>query len=129
MKLDDFIDKIFKRYVCNADIDEKKEEYGDALIHLAGKIDFQKLLEVVSKNNKKDFIPSVSEVLEWSKSCYKTEFKKSANGWIHVKVFNPIYNCVTNTDCFPAGTSESAILNSYKKMFPNTDGWRIVEVY
>lgn len=129
MILDDFIDKIFRRYVCNTDIDEKREEYASGLFHLSGKVDFDKLLDFVSKNNKKDFVPQVSELLEWSKSCYKQEYKKGSSGWIHVKIYNPIYKTVVNTGCFPAGTSEQTILNTYKKMFPNVEGWRIEGVY
>lgn len=129
MTLDEFIEKIFKRYVCASDVDEKKEEYASTLFDLSGKVDFDKLLDAVSKNNDKDFVPPANNVLEWSRSCYKTEYKKrGSNGWIQVKIYNPIYKCEQSTDCFPAGTSEQAILNTYKKMFGG-EGWRIVEVF
>ena len=130
MILNEFIDKIFNRYKCTApDLDDKKEEYTSVLISKCDKVDFQKLLDMIAREHESDFIPSASKVLEWSVRCYKTSFKKTEKQWLHVKVFNPIYNCVTNNDCFPAGTTEEQMLKVYQKMFPNTQGWRIVEVY
>ncbi|MBE7084244.1 MAG: hypothetical protein E7373_06575 [Clostridiales bacterium] len=128
MILDDFIDKIFRRYVCNTDIDEKREEYASGLFHLSGKVDFDLLLDYVSKSNKKDFVPQVSELLEWSKSCYKQEYKKGPSGWVHVRVYDPRYKTVRSTDCFPATDTEEQILAWYKKRF-KCDGWRIEEIY
>ncbi len=128
MTLDEFIEKVFKRYVCASDTDEKKEEYASTLFELCGKVDFEKLLDVISRNNEKDFVPSASNVLEWSKSCYKQEYKKGSGGWVHVKVYNPIYKTVVNTDCFPAGTTEAQMLHYYKKRFGG-EGWRIEEIY
>lgn len=127
MTLDEFIDKVFNRYVCASDVTEKKEEYASNLLDLCGKIDFYKLLDVISKNNAKDFVPQVKEVREWAKSCYKKEFKKGVGGWIHVKIYNPILKAVINTDCFPTGTSEQTILNTYKTDH-GSDGWQIIEV-
>ena len=129
MTLDEFIEKIFKRYVCASDPDEKKEEYASTLFDLCGKVDFDKLLDVVSKNNEKDFVPPAQNILEWARSCYKTEYKKTgSSGWIQVRIYNPILKCEQSTDCFPSGTSEQAILNTYKKMFGG-EGWRLLGVY
>ena len=130
MILNEFIDKIFNRYKCTSpDLNDKKEEYTSVLISRSGKIDFQRLLDLVAREHSGDFIPNASKILEWSKRCYKTEFKKEFKPWINVKVFNPIYNCESNHDCFPAGTTEQQMLNYYKQRFPLTEGWKILEVY
>lgn len=127
MNLSEFITKLFNRYKSTApDIDDKKEEITSILISKCEKIDFQKLLDLIAKESESDFLPAGGKISEWARRCYKTEYKKSGK-WLHVKVFNPIYNAVVNTDVFPAGTSERAILNTYKKRFGG-DGWRIVEV-
>lgn len=129
MIFDEFVDKVFKRYVCATDPEEKKEEYASTLFHLSGKVDFDKLLDVVSKNNKKDFVPPASDVLDWAKSCYKQDFRKAnSSGWLQVKIYNPITKCNQATDCFRAGTDEETILNTYKKRFGG-EGWRIVEIW
>lgn len=128
MILDEFITKLFNRYKCTVpDIDDKKEEITGVLIIRSEKIDFQKLLDMIARENETDFLPSASKILDWSKRCYKSEFKKSGNGWINVKIYNPFYKTVVNTDSFPAGTSEEKILNYYKKRFGG-EGWRIEEV-
>ena len=130
MILNEFIDKIFNRYKCTApDLTDKKDEYTSVLITKSGKVDFQKLLDLIAREHESDFIPSASKVLEWSCRCYKTAFKKTESQWLHVKVFNPLYNAVTKTDCFPAGTTEQQMIKTYERMFPNTDGWKIIEVY
>lgn len=90
-------------------------------------VDYDKLFKTLVKTAYNgNFIPDVKQILEASKGCYKTS---ETSKWINVKVYNPIYKTVVNTDCFPAGTSEEAILNTYKKMFPNVEGWKLVEVY
>lgn len=128
MTLDEFIDKLFKRYVCATDTDEKKEEYASNLFNLSGKVDFLKLLDVVSRNNEKDFVPSVHDVLEWARSCYKSEYKKTSSQWLQVRVYNPFYKKVVSNDCFPNGTTEEQMLKYYQKRFGG-EGWKIVEVY
>ena len=129
MMLNEFIDKLFNRYKCTApDIADKKDEYTSVLITKSEKVNFQKLLDLIAREHESDFIPNASKILEWSCRCYKTAFKKTENQWQHVKVYNPIYNTVINTDCFPAGITAEQIINTYKKMFPNTDGWQIAEV-
>lgn len=109
-------------------IKDSKAQYDLYSRVLSNKIDFEKLMDIFANEYSESFPPPGAILKEMASRCIKEEVAKS-DKWIHVKIFNPIYNCVTNTDCFPAGTSESAILNAYKKMFPNTDGWRIVEVY
>ena len=126
MNLSEFIDKLFNRYKCTApDIDDKKEEVTSVLINKCGKIDFQKLLDIIAREHDSDFLPSTSDVLYWSNRCYKPDCKNIENEWIHVKIYNPFLKAVVNTDCFPAGTSEQAILNTYKKRFGDGD-WRII---
>lgn len=128
MNLSEFISRLFNRYKCTApDIEDKKEEITGVLIAQSEKIDFQKLLDLIAKRNETDFLPAGSKILEWSKSCYKQEYKRGPSGWAHVKVYNPIYKAVINTDCFPAGTTEAQMLQYYKKSFGG-EGWRIEEL-
>lgn len=130
MLLNEFIDKIFNRYKCTApDIDDKKDEYTSVLVARANRVNFQKLLDLIAKEHTGDFIPNASKILEWSGRCYKAEFKKEYKPWVNVKVLNPVYDCVTNIDCFPSGTTEQQMINAYKKLFPGTEGWKIMEVY
>ena len=130
MILNEFIDKIFNRYKCTApDINDKKEEYTSVLISRTGKIDFQRLLDLIAREHNGDFLPNASKILEWSKRCYKAEYKKEFKPWVNVKVFNPVYNCETNNDCFPSGSTEEQMIKRYQKKFPNSKGWKIIEVY
>lgn len=129
MTLDEFIDKVFNRYVCATNEEEKREEYASNLIGLCGKIDFYKLLDVISKNNDKDFVPPVKNVIDWAKHCYKPEYKKANNEWQEVKVYDPIYNCIRSKDVFPKGTSKERMIKTYEKMFPGSSGWQIIEVW
>ena len=90
-------------------------------------IDYDKLFKtLVKRAYNGNFIPDVKQINEAAIECYK---QTNEPKWLHVKVYNPIYNAVTNTDCFLSGTTEEQMLKWYKKRFPNTEGWRIVEVY
>ena len=91
-------------------------------------IDYDKLTDVFSQEYKDNFPPAPGVLSEMAQRCLKTKAIETKK-WLHVKVFNPMYNAITNTDCFPAGTTEEQMLNFYKKRFPKSDGWRIVEVY
>lgn len=123
----DFINRIIALYPHS--ITDKQAQYDTYNRALSkNKIDFEKLMDLFAEEYKDSFPPPAAILKEMSERCVKEEIK-TAQKWIHVKVFNPIYNAVTNTDCFPSGTSEEKILATYKKMFQNTDGWRIVEVY
>ena len=110
-------------------LEEKREEYASNLLKICGKVDFYKLLDVISKNNDKDFVPPVKNILEWSKSCYKEEFKKSYTGYQQVKVYNPVYDCITSNDVFPKGMSEEKMIKTYEILNPGITGWKIIEVY
>lgn len=123
----DFINRIIALYPHSiVDKQAQFDTYNRALSK--NKVDFDRLMDLYAEEYKDSFPPPAAILKEMSDRCLKEEIK-TAQKYIHVKVFNPIYNAVTNTDCFPAGTSEQAMLNAYKKMFPNTEGWRIVEVY
>ena len=89
-------------------------------------IDYDKLFKLIIKNAYNgNFVPDVSQINEAAKECHKiTNGKK----WLHVKVLNPLYNCVTNNDCFPAGTTQEQMLKTYKSRFGG-EGWKIIEVY
>ena len=124
-----FISKIismYPHYIKDSGIDTYYELYKRSLG--GKKVDYEKLFDVFSNEYREKSPPTGAYISEIASKCLKEEVQ-TAQKYIHVKVFNPIYNAVTNTDCFPSGTSEQAMLNAYKKMFPNTEGWRIVEVY
>lgn len=91
-------------------------------------VDYEQLMDLFSQEYKEGFPPAPGLLTEMAQHCIKQEAKEESK-WLHVKVFNPLYNAVTNTDCFPAGTTEQQMIATYKKMFPNTEGWKIVEVY
>lgn len=122
----DFINRIIALYPhAISDRQAQYDIYNRALSK--DKIDFEKLLDVFSEEYKDSFPPPAGVLKEMALRCLKEEVK-SASKWQQVKVYNPVYNCVTNKDCFPAGTSERAILNTYKKRFGG-EGWRLIEVY
>ena len=127
MDVKEFVSKLFLLYPNSYTSDNeflKKRQYLVALE--AKKIDFQKLMDRVAKNHTSEFMPTTAWLLEEACYCYPKIAEKE---WLNVKVYNPIYKAVTNTDCFPSGTTERQMLNFYKARFPNTEGWRIVEVY
>lgn len=92
------------------------------------KVDYAKLYSMVVKYNpNENFVPGTPWLYKQQTLCYKTEAKKEQkNGYLHPKIYNPIYKEVQNTDCFPIGTTDSQILKTYEKLFPNTQGWEIV---
>lgn len=124
----DFINRIIALYPHAIKDHEAQYDTYKRALPVSDKVDYEEVYNIFCTEHKDNFPPPPALIKEWASRCIKTDYQPE-NKWIHVKIFNPIYNCVTNTDCFPAGTSETAILNAYKKMFPNTDGWRIVEVY
>ena len=123
----DFINRIIALYP-HAIVDKRAQfdTYNRALNK--SRVDYEQLMNLFAEEYKDSFPPPAAILKEMSARCTKEEGQQSPK-WQHVKVFNPIYNCVTNHDCFPAGTTEQQMLNAYKRMFPDSDGWRIVEVY
>ena len=73
------------------------------------------------------FPPAPGVLKEMSTRCMKEEVVET-DKWIQVRDYNPILKCEMSTDAFPKGTSEQAILNTYKKMFGG-EGWRLIEVW
>ena len=90
------------------------------------KIDFNKLADIFSNEYADSFPPAGAVIKEMASRCLKEEVAQ-ASKWIHVKVYNPIYKTVVNTDCFPAGTTEAQMLHFYQKRFGG-EGWRIEEL-
>lgn len=122
-----FLNRLTTYYSASFKNEYDKEVWKDCTLEEVynPNIDYDKLFKLLVKTAYNgNFIPDVSQIKEASNNCIKADFKPEAK-WIHVKIFNPIYNRVINTDCFPAGTSEQAILNTYKKRFGG-DGWRLV---
>ena len=122
----DFINRIIALYPHA--ITDKTAQYDTYSRVLTNKVDYEKLLDIFAGEYKDNFPPPAAILKEMSKRCLKQE-DVQAQKWLNVKVYNPIYKCVTNSDCFPAGTTTEQMINAYKKLFPNTDGWKIVEVY
>lgn len=126
MDVKEFVSKLFLLYPNSYTSENeflKKRQYIVALE--SKKIDFQKLMDRIAKNHKSEFIPTTSWLLEEACFCYP---QSSGSAWIQVRVYNPILKCEMSTDAFPKGTSEQAILNTYKKMFGG-EGWRLIEVF
>lgn len=124
----DFITRIIALYPhAIKDFNAQFDTYQRAL-KANWNVDYEQLMDLFSEEYKDNFPPAPGLLAEMAKRCAKQETKETQK-WLHVKVFNPLYNCVTNNDCFPAGTSEEQMIKTYKKMFPNTDGWKILEVY
>ena len=124
----DFINRIIALYPHTIkDWEAQYDTYKRALKKSLN-VDYDKLMDLFSEEYKDSFPPAPGLIAEMALRCLRQEGIEPQK-WLHVKVFNPLYNTVTNTDCFPAGTTEEQMLNAYKKMFPNTQGWRIVEVY
>ena len=124
----DFISRIISMYPHMIK-DEGIDAYYDLYKrNLYGKdIDYEKLFELFATEYKDKYPPTGSYIGELASRCLKQEVVQ-AQKWLNVKVYNPVYKCVTNSDCFPAGTTTEQMINAYKKLFPNTDGWKIVEV-
>lgn len=123
----DFITRIISLYPhAVKDHNAQYEVYKHALPK-SERVDYDQVFEIFCTEHKDSFPPPPGLVSEWARRCIKAE--SSFGKWVNVRVFNPIYKTVVNTDCFPAGTTEAQMLSFYKKRFPNTDGWRIVEVY
>lgn len=128
MDRSDFISKIIALYPhAIKDFDAYFDTYKRAL-KSSLKIDFEKLADLFAEEYKDNFPPAPGVLAEMAQRCL-IEKPLEAKKILHVKVFNPMYNAITNTDCFPAGTTQEQMLNFFKKSFPKFGGWRIVEVY
>jgi len=124
-----FLNRLTAYYSSSFKNDYEKEIWKDCTLEeiYNPNIDYDKLFKILVKTAYNgNFIPDTKQINEASKGCYKSG---ESQKWINVKVYNPIYKCITNTDVFPAGTSEEKMIKTYEKMFPNTSGWQIVEVY
>lgn len=117
----DFINRIISLYPHA--IKDGKAQYDLYDRVLSNKIDYEKLMDIFANEYRESFPPPGAVLKELAARCIKEDVVQ-ADKWIHVKIFNPIYNRVINTDCFPAGTSEQAIINTYKKRFGG-EGWRV----
>ena len=123
-----FLNRLTSYYSSSFKSDYEKERWKDCTLEeiYNPNIDYDKLFKVLVRTAYNgNFIPDTNQIIEASKGCYK---EAETDKWLHVKVFNPIYNAVTDWDCFPAGTTEQTILNTYKHRFGG-EGWQIVEVY
>ena len=122
----DFINRIIALYPHSiVDKQAQFDTYNRALSK--NRIDFEKLMDVFSEEYKDSFPPAPGVLKEMALKCLKEEVIQTKK-WVQVRVYNPILKCEQSTDCFPSGTSEQAILNTYKKMFGG-EGWKLLEVY
>lgn len=124
----DFISRIITMYP-HIIKDDGVSSYYDLYKRAFGSkdIDFEKLFDIFATEYKEKYPPTGAYLSELSLRCLK-EKNETSRKWLHVKVFNPIYNAVTDWDCFPAGTTEQTILNTHKLRFGG-EGWRLIEVY
>lgn len=127
--VNDFLNRLTEYYSASFKNNSDKELWKDYTLDeiYNPNVDYDKLLKLLIKRaHNGNFVPDTKQINEDAKECYKTTGQKK---WLHVKVFNPLYNAITNGDCFPAGTTQEQMLNTYKKRFPNAEGWKILEVY
>ena len=123
----DFINRIIALYPHA--ITDKTAQYDTYSRVLTNKVNYEKLLDIFANEYKDSFPPPAAILKEMSERCLKQEIVK-AQKWKHIQVIPPAGVKMTNNgrDCFPAGTTERQMINAYKKLFPDSDGWRIVEV-
>lgn len=121
----DFINRIIALYPHLIKDSSAQYDVYDRVLS-KNKIDYEKLMDIFANEYKESFPPTGAALKEMANRCLKDDVVQEGK-WLPFKVFNPIYKCVTNNDCFPAGTSEEKMLNYYKKRFGG-EGWRIVEV-
>lgn len=122
----DFINRIISLYPhAITDKETQYDAYNRAL-KSNNSVDYEKVFDLFCEEYKDSFPPPSGFINELASRCLKPEAQESSK-WIQVRIYNPIYKCEQSTDCFPAGTSEQAILNTYKKMFGG-EGWKIIEV-
>lgn len=124
----DFINRIIALYP-HAIVDKKAQfdTYNRAFIKIKENVDYDLLLDTFAEEYKDSFPPASGVLKEMAMRCLKTAIQPSQK-WIQVRIYNPIMKCEQATVAFPAGTSEQAILNTYKKMFGG-EGWKLLEVY
>lgn len=129
MDLKEFVRQLFLMYTNSyneANKTYKKRQYLSALDN--PKVDYEILMDRIAKYHNDDFMPPSAWLKEESKYCYKEEIKNASLDYIHTKVYDPRYNSITSTDCFPRGTTVEQMIKTYEKMF-NCKGWKILEVY
>ena len=120
----DFINRIISLYPHAIKDHETQFDTYNRALPTAQRVDYEQAYNLFCVEHKDSFPPAPGVLRELALKCLKQEAAQ-AQKWIHVKIYNPIYKAVVNTDCFPAGTSENTILNTYKKRFGG-EGWRII---
>lgn len=123
-----FINRIIALYPHAITNKEAQFDIYNRVLPSNDKADYEQLMDIFAEEYKDTFPPPAALLKEMAQRCLKQE-TITASKWIHVKVYNPIYKAITNNDVFPAGTSEEKIIATYKKMFPGSDGWQLIEVY
>lgn len=123
----DFINRVISLYPHAIKDHEAQFDTYNRALPTAQRVDYEQAYNLFCTSYKDSFPPAPGILRDFALSCLKAE-EITGSKWLHVKVFNPIYNAVTDWDCFPAGTSENTILNTYKKRFGG-EGWRLIEVY
>lgn len=121
----DFINRIISMYpyhIKDGGVDAFYDRYNRALGTL--NIDYEKLFDIFSTEYEDKTPPTGKWLKDNARRCYKADCKKEK--WQHVKVYHPKLDS-TLQDCFPTGTTQETILNTYRTMFPETEGWRIVQ--
>ena len=121
----DFINRIISLYPHAIKDHETQFDTYNRALPTTQRADYEEAYNLFCVEYKDSFPPAPGILREFALRCVKQE-TATASKWIHVKIYNPILKAVINTDCFPAGTSEKAILNTYKKRFGG-EGWRLIE--
>jgi hypothetical protein len=122
----DFINRIISLYPHAIKDHETQFDTYNRALPATQRADYEEAYNLFCVEYKDSFPPAPGVLRELALKCLKQEATQ-AQKWIHVKIYNPILKAVINTDCFPAGTSENTILNTYKHHFGG-EGWKIIEV-
>lgn len=125
--VNDFLNRLTEYYSASFKNESDKELWKDYTLDeiYNPNVDYDKLLKLlIRRAHNGNFVPDSKQINEDAKECYKATAQKK---WLHVKVFNPLYKAVTNTDCFPAGTSEEAMLRAYNTIYPSKE-WKIIKI-
>ena len=121
----EFIKKLMSRFNFYIQNDPEGTFYDAYTRVLTNRVDYEKLWDKFLREYDKQTPPTGVYIRQMAQSCLKNQ--APSGGWISVKVFHPLYNCVLN-DGFPTGTSYEQAIKEYERKF-NCTGFKIIEMY
>lgn len=125
MNKHEFIKKLMSRFSFYIEKDPEGTFYDTYTRVLTNKVDYDKLWDKFVNEYAEKTPPTGVQIKQMAQGCLK-EYAPSSD-WASVKVYHPLYKCITN-DAFPKGTTEEQALKWYEKKF-NCTGFKILEIY